>query len=203
MSAWLKDPWGSSFFKNFTKLSLARMLSWKFYPNLSDRTRSRSSWNLTACNIPKGTATSQTFCVFWEQFILKTMFQGRHFHEAILIKKWNMLNGVLVCSCTLCALRACLARLRYVLVCFVCLTCSLALWTWRPWRASKRGVLGVLHKMACLKLLNYILGVFDQGAFVTCRFWMQRDVFKGRQKFAKPIITIFVFVLNLEFLIWI
>ena len=72
---------------------------------------------------------------------------------------------------------------------------------WRAWRASKNCVLGKLYKMECLKLLNCFLGVFDQGTLVNCRFWMQSDVPNGRQEITKPIITIFEFVLNLEFVL--
>ena len=61
----------------------------------------------------------------------------------------------------------------------------------------------MLHKMARLKLLNCFLGVFDQRALVNYRSWMPRDIFNGRQETARHIITIFVFVLNLEFLVWI
>ena len=54
----------------------------------------------------------------------------------------------------------------YVLVCFI---------KWRVSRASRNRV-RVFHKMSCLKLLNYFLGVFDHGALVNCRLWMWSDV---------------------------
>ena len=129
----------------------------------------------------------------------------------------SVLNGVLACF-------ACFtSHVLEGLACFTCFMCSRALWTWRAyvlfvlckmaclacfkkwrvWRASKNGVLGVLHKIVCLELLNYFLGVFDNGTLVNCRFWMQSDVFNGRQEIVKATITIFVFVLNFEFLVWI
>ena len=65
----------------------------------------------------------------------------------------------------------------YMLGLLTCLACSRSLRTlvfgvlkhlrvWRALRASKNGVVGVLHKMACLKWLNSFLGVFDHRALV-------------------------------------
>lgn len=64
-------------------------------------------------------------------------------------------------------------------------------------------MLGVLHKVACLKLLNCFFSVLDQGALVNRRFWMRREVFDGRQEIAKAIIANFIFpwFLRLLFLV--
>ena len=61
----------------------------------------------------------------------------------------------------------------------------------------------MLHKMACVKLSNCFLDVYSDGALVNCRFWMRSEVLDGRKKICKPIFTIFVFVLNLNFFVWI
>ena len=99
---------------------------------------------------------------------------------------------VLVCSINL----ACLA-------CFIKMTCLVCFKKWRVCRASKIGVFDMLHKMACVKLLNCFLDVYSDGALVNCRFWMRSEVLDGRKKICKPIFTIFVFVLNLKFFVWI
>ena len=89
------------------------------------------------------------------------------------------------------------------LACFIKMACLAGFLKWRAWRASKKGVLDVRHKMACLKLLNCSLRMCDHGALLNSRFWMRSDVFNGRQKIANTIIAIFVFVLNLRFFVWI
>ena len=94
--------------------------------------------------------------------------------------------GGLLCSVNLSYLRAC-----HKMACLACFSCF------------KNNVFVAPHKMACLKWLNWFLGVCDHVALVKCRFWMRSDVFNGRQEIAKPIIKIFVFVLNLNFLVWI
>ena len=106
--------------------------------------------------------------------------------------------------------------LLFLRVCkMTCFACSCALWPWHVYVLGvlhKNGVLGVLHKMACVKLLKCFLYVFDHGALVNCGlYWIkliilnQREyelmylmegrklldtrVFNGRQEIAKPIIT--------------
>ena len=50
ISVWLKDPWGSSFFNNLKKLSLARMFSWKFLSK--PLWRSTFSFKSESCSLP-------------------------------------------------------------------------------------------------------------------------------------------------------
>ena len=112
-------------------------------------------------------------------FILKILFilkifkflSGFFGHQ----EKASLLNGLLACSRALRAVRAWRAFMFGVLACFTCLrarmlydhgmlTCLVCFKKLRAWRALKNGVVGVLQKMACLKLLDCFLDMCDHGA---------------------------------------
>ena len=129
------------------------------------------------------------------------IFKSQIYFRVSLLKGVLYVPGVLAYLACSRALRTCHAYALGLLHKMACLSCFKK---WRVCSASLNGMLGVLHQIACLMLLNCFLGVCDHGALVKCRFWMRSKVFNGRQEIAKPIITIFVFVLlNLKFLVWI
>ena len=58
------------------------------------------------------------------------------------------------------------------LACFIEWHISHASKKWRTWYVSSNSLQGVLHKIArsaCLKIVKYLLDVFDHGVFMNCR----------------------------------
>ena len=190
---WLeKITWSSYVFSLHVTVTSAQLLCLTVHSTKKNR---KARWNYAFKGIIKFLRSICPSKLIWtiikEELISKSLP-----HESA---KWR--PSGLMCfacfTCLACSPTWCACMLYMLATWLVCFTCSMNLECLRAWCATLNGVLGVLHKIARLKLLTCFLVVCDRGALVNCIFWMRSDVFNRKQEIAKSIITIFAFVLNL------